>query len=96
MIIPSRSAVFTASYSPCDKYVVCGCEDGMIYVFLSLNSQLLYEFKGHDDYINTATYSNDNKYIVTSSQDKTAKIFEVDGYKLVYTVEDHTANVTAA
>jgi len=41
--------------------IVCGCEDGMIYIFESRQSTLMHEHKAHTGWINTATYSSDGK-----------------------------------
>lgn len=74
-----------------DEFVI-GTSYGKIYV-LNYQGKVLKEVEAHFKAINCIKISQNGKRIISGSNDKTVKIF--DQYKLVKTLEDHSAKVSA-
>ena len=60
-----------------------------------LSGQVIREFEGHEDVINSVAFSLNSKYILTGSSDKTAIVWDVAKGKKVHTLEGHDWKVTS-
>jgi WD40 repeat protein len=88
-------AVRDAIFSPDSKFIVTTCADKATRVFDALSGELLREFRGHDDQIESVAFSRDGKFIVTASDDGTARLWTLDvsPKRGLFTLEGHETSI---
>jgi WD40 repeat protein len=71
--------VYTAKFSPDNKLVLTGCDDGNTYLWDISGDSLTYRLlKGHEAKVVAVDFSPDGKYILTGSYDNSAALYELN------------------
>ena len=65
------------SFSPDDKYIVSGSEDGEIIIWDPMKGELLNTLKGHSRGITVITFNKNSTLLASGSEDNTIKIWDV-------------------
>jgi translation initiation factor 3 subunit I len=70
------SKAVVAGWSPLDKYIIAGHEDGSISQWNWKNNEKVQSIKPHEGVLTDIQFSFDRSYFITTSKDKIAKIFD--------------------
>jgi WD40 repeat protein len=71
--------IYTARFSPNNRYVLTGCGDGNAYLWDISQQEPTYRLlKGHAARVIAVDFSSDGKYILTGSYDNSALLFQLD------------------
>jgi WD40 repeat protein len=81
---PNR--IHDAKFSPDDRFVLSGGEDGIAYLWDIQADSLSRKLEGHRSKIVSVDFSPDGRYLLTGSYDNTAMLFEL--------VENHKGNLS--
>ncbi|CCF57817.1 hypothetical protein KAFR_0D01700 [Kazachstania africana CBS 2517] len=73
----SNSEIYDLSWSPNDKYVVCGCMDNCIRIFNIETAQCVSNIRDHNHYVQGVTWDPLNEYILSQSADRSVNIYEI-------------------
>ena len=87
--------VTTAQFSPDDRLVATGAEDGILRLWEANSGRPVKEIKAHQGTINDLAFSPDGKLVVTVSGGNTAKAWDVQSGKLVGELGDHRRQITS-
>eukprot|EP00759_Apiculatamorpha_spiralis_P027557 PhF_6_TR30374/c0_g2_i4/m.44502 len=68
--------VTSVAFSPDNKYIVSGSEDGSVSVWDASSGEEVRVMYGHLDGVSSVAFSPDNKYIVSGSQDSTVRMWD--------------------
>ena len=92
--IETGGLVNTIRYSPQSDKFATGGYAGKIRVW-SMDSKLLIEIKGHDDWVNSLCWSKDGAYIFSGSSDRTIRKWHLIDGKEVFVLRGHTHAVSS-
>ncbi len=93
-IIENKIPIRSIALSTNRRFIYCADESTTVKQYDGLGN-MVKEFKGHSDYVNSVAYSIDNKYLVTGSNDKTAIIWDVNTGKVKRTLKGHQWKVNS-
>lgn len=79
------SEIYDLTWSPCDKYILCGCMDNFIRIFHITNEsdddesepKCIISLKEHNHYVQGVTWDPQNKYILSQSTDRSINIYKL-------------------
>ena len=74
--------------SPDGSRIATGDEEGKVAIWDLSSGKLLYQLKGHTDYVRWITFSPDGKWLASGGNDKTARIWDTSNGKLLRTITD--------
>lgn len=77
VVILNNSPVYSAEFSPNERYLVTASEDGVAKVWNSETGELVLELRGHTAKVSHASFSNNGGYVVTASEDGTVRLWDV-------------------
>jgi len=93
-IIENKIPIRSIALSTNRRFIYCADESTTVKQYDGLGN-MVKEFKGHTDYVNSVAYSIDNKYLVTGSNDKTAIIWDVNTGKVKRVLKGHQWKVNS-
>jgi WD40 repeat protein len=79
-IAPLRhsAALFSAAFSPDDRWIVSGSQDGKVTVWDASTSQEVFAYQAHHDLVRNVAFSPDGRLLATAGSDKTVKVWSFD------------------
>lgn len=88
-----------AVFSPDGKYLACGCKDGIVRIWNSVNGASVGNLIGHERYVNDVTYSADGAYLVSVGDGGKAILWDAARFKQIATFigisrEDYITHTT--
>nr|MBF6613202.1 PD40 domain-containing protein [Chloroflexota bacterium] len=83
-------AIWTAAYSPNQRYVATASQDGTTRIWDANSGQSLSTLKGHSRGVDSVAWSPDGRTIATASQDGTVKIWDSSNWQELRTLRGHT------
>lgn len=76
--LPHDSRVQAAKFSPDNRFVLSGCDDGKGYLWdISVNPPVRRLLQGHSSKVVAVDFSHDGRYLLTGSYDNTANLYEL-------------------
>ncbi len=87
--------VESIAFSPDDKMLVAGGNDGMLKAWSTTGDEVLFNVKGHLEPIYDVVFSPDGRQIATAGSDRVIKLWDVSGNHLK-TLRGHNATVFSA
>jgi WD40 repeat protein/serine/threonine protein kinase len=76
-----RAAVFSAAFSPDERWIASGSQDGMVTIWDATTGRELPSFQAHKNHVRCVTFSPDGRRLATASWDRTAKVWEFDPHQ---------------
>jgi WD40 repeat protein/serine/threonine protein kinase len=73
-----RTALFSAAFSPDDRWIASGSKDGWITIWDASTGQKRWEFEAHQKHVRCVTFSPDGRLLASASWDKTVKLWKLD------------------
>jgi WD40 repeat protein/serine/threonine protein kinase len=72
------AAVFSAAFSPDDKWIASGSQDGWVTIWEATTGQKRSEFPAHEKHVRCVIFSPDGQHLATAGWDGRAKIWAFD------------------
>ncbi|MEI6681231.1 MAG: caspase family protein [Bacteroidota bacterium] len=91
--VRSDNQVFTAVYSPNEKFIVTTGYFRNPILWDNETGKIVLKLKGHQNAVNTANFSHDGKIIVTAGRDRTARIWLTSSGEPLKTLKGHKGSV---
>lgn len=79
--IGNTSQVFSIAFSPDDKMILTGCDDGTVRLW-DLKGDTIATFIGHMRLVSSVAFSPDGKNVLTASLDITTRLWDLKGHEL--------------
>lgn len=83
-----KKSIKSLAFSPDEKYIACGCENGAIYLF-GISSDEKVKLFEHDHEVTSIAFSPDGEYIVSGSDDKLLILWSVPERKHLKKFKDN-------
>src|SRR5262249_37674720 len=99
--LPHQKAVFSAVFSPDDRWIASGSQDGSVTIWQASTGKKQLKFQAHEKHVRCVTFSPDGRRLATASWDRTAKVWDVDtlregdNNKPLRTLDKHRAPVSS-
>jgi formylglycine-generating enzyme required for sulfatase activity len=81
------------TYSPAGDLLAAGCDDHRIFIWDTVDYELLATLVGHQSYVNGVVFSADETWLVSGSDDKTVAIWAMEEFRLLKQLEGHEDTV---
>lgn len=95
-IINDKDSIRYAIFSSDNKWVITSSKDFSIKVWNRENAKLVYNWKGHTDWVNKLVSSPDGNLIASISQDNSIRVWSLEEGKLKYNLEGHAFGISDA
>jgi len=89
----SKFDVYNARFSDDGSRIVTANEDKVARIWDAQSGNLLWELKGHTDYVLTAVFSHDGNFVYTGSYDNTIRKWDAKTGQPLLTLAGHTGKV---
>jgi len=87
------SSVLSIAFSPCNKQLASGAEDGSIRLWNLDNFQCVQVIKHHEKAVNCLRFSPNGKFLASASWDNTIKLWNLETFDLIATLSGHQDSV---
>jgi WD40 repeat protein len=87
------SSVLSIAFSPCNKQLASGAEDGSIRLWNLDNFQCIKVLAHHEKAVNSLRFSPNGKFLASASWDNTIKLWDLQAFDEITTLTGHQDSV---